>query len=67
MRAMLSLREVAEACGMSVGWARRQARAGRFPGLVRWPGGDLRVPVQDVKEFLRRFLVKNFHAGMPSN
>jgi hypothetical protein len=49
---LLAVKDVARALGMSTRWVRDHL--GEFPGRTRLPGGDVRIPVQDVVELVER-------------
>ena len=50
---LMSREEVAEALGVSVSWVR--AHEAEFPGRVKVPGGDVRIPVADVEAAIERW------------
>lgn len=52
---LLSRHEVAEALSVSLAWVK--AHETEFPGRVKIPGGDVRIPVRDVEAALDRWRV----------
>lgn len=51
----LTREEVAEALAMSLTWVK--AHEHEFPGRVKVPGGDVRIPIRDVEAALDRWRV----------